>query len=157
MALLTSNTQNDLPKVGVVQSKYPVVAHVEVVAHHGNHVKHYEAHDYHIKLFVCDDSKYDCLRFPGWPWQCLRWFLASSFFHSSNIFLLICGHESVQGRATLVLLLIEFINDDANKEVESEKASKDDEDHKVDVEVKAVFKAWLVVQLKEKKNLISRQ
>ena len=34
-----------------------------MVAHHGNHVEHDEAHDYHVKLLVADDSKYNCLSF----------------------------------------------------------------------------------------------
>ena len=51
-----------LPQVGVVQGKLPGVAHVEVVAHHGNHVEHDEAHDDHVKLLVGDDSKYNCLK-----------------------------------------------------------------------------------------------
>ena len=33
-----------------------------MVAHHGNHVEHDEAHDDHVKLLVGDDSKYNCLK-----------------------------------------------------------------------------------------------
>ena len=32
-----------------------------MVAHHGNHVEHDEAHDYHVKLLVADDSEHNCL------------------------------------------------------------------------------------------------
>ena len=33
-----------------------------MVAHHGDHVEHDEAHDDHVKLLVGDDSKYNCLK-----------------------------------------------------------------------------------------------
>ena len=51
-----------LPQVGVVQGELPGVAHVEVVAHHGDHVEHDEAHDDHVELLVGDDPKYNCLK-----------------------------------------------------------------------------------------------
>ena len=53
-----------LPQVGVVQGKLPGVAHVEVVAHHGDHVEHDEAHDDHVELLVGHNSEYNSLRFP---------------------------------------------------------------------------------------------
>ena len=47
-------------------------------------------------------------------------------------------------------MLIELVNDDPNKKVESEKASKNNEGNKVNVVVEAVFKAGLVIELNKK-------
>ena len=65
-----------------------------------------------------------------------------------NPLFLVLRHESVERGASLVLLLVELVDDDANKEVQGEETSKHDEGNKVDVEIEAVLEAWLVIQLK---------
>ena len=85
---------------------------------------------------------------PGGPWKCFCWFLVPRLLHRGNVFPLVLGHECVQGRSSLVLLLVELVDDDANQEVQGEETSKHDEGDKVDVEIEAVLEAWLVIQLK---------
>ena len=155
-----------------------------MVAHHGNHVEHDEAHDDHVKLLVGDYSKYNCLKLkvstegidsisiqkeycekqllqridgkdngmnlwsPGRPWECFCGLFVPRLLHRSYVLPLVLGHERVQRRSSLVLLLVELVDDDANEKVQGEETSKHDEGNKVDVEVKAVFKARLVIQLK---------
>ena len=65
-----------------------------------------------------------------------------------NQLFLVLRHESVERGASLVLLLVELVDDDANEKVQSEETSKHDEGNKVDVEIEAVLEAWLVIQLK---------
>ena len=85
---------------------------------------------------------------PGRPWKCFCGFLVPRLLHRGYVLPLVLGHERVQGRSSLVLLLVELVDDDANQKVQGEETSKHDEGNKVDVEVEAVFKARLVIQLK---------
>ena len=52
----------------------------------------------------------------------------------------------------LLLLFIEVIYDDSNKEIESEERSKDNEEHKVDVHSNIDFSDWLISDLKYRKD-----
>ena len=85
---------------------------------------------------------------PGGPWKCFCGLLVPRLLHRGNVLPLVLGHERVQGRSSLVLLLVELVDDDANQEVQGEETSKHDEGDKVDVEIEAVLEAWLVIQLK---------
>ena len=95
-----------------------------------HHIKSNEAHNNHIKFLVTNYSKDDCLWLPGWSWQGFHRFLVSCLFHGSYVLPLFRGHEGIQRRATFVLLLVEFVNDDSNKKIESEETSKDDKSNK---------------------------
>ena len=85
---------------------------------------------------------------PGGPWKCFCGLFVPRLLHRGNVLPLVLGHERVQGRSSLVLLLVELVDDDANEEVQGEETSKHDEGDKVDVEIEAVLEAWLVIQLK---------
>ena len=58
---------------------------------------------------------------------------------------LVLRHECVKGRSSLVLLLVELVDNDANKKVECEEASEDDEEDKVHVHVDAALSMRLFV------------
>ena len=85
---------------------------------------------------------------PGRPWKCFCGFLVPRLLHCGYVLPLVLGHERVQRRSSLVLLLVELVDDDANEKVQGEETSKHDEGNKVDVEIEAVLEAWLVIQLK---------
>ena len=138
----------DGPKVCIVEDKLPSVAHVPMFAHHGNHVEDDEGHDDDVELLVGDNAKDNCLRPPVWSGQRFGRFLLASLLHGKHVLLLVLRHEGVQGRSSLVLLLVELVDDDANEEVQGEETSKHDEGNKVDVEIEAILEAWLVIQLK---------
>ena len=138
----------DGPKVCIVEDKFPSVTHVPMFAHHGNHVEDYEGHDDDVELLVGDNAKDNCLRPPVWSGQRFGRFLLASLLHGKHVLLLVLRHECVQGRPSLVLLLVELVDDDANQEVQGEETSKHDEGNKVDVEIEAVLEARLVIQLK---------
>lgn len=53
----------------------------------------------------------------------------------------------------LFLLLIEIVNDYTNKEVESEKGSKYDENNKIQVHLQVDFILWLFLLLQLQKNM----
>ena len=138
----------DGPKVCIVEDKFPSVTHVPMFAHHGNHVEDDEGHDDDVELLVGDNAKDNCLRPPVWSGQRFGRFLLSSLLHGKHVLLLVLRHEGVQRGTSLVLLLVELVDDDANEKVQSEETSKHDEGNKVDVEIEAVLEAWLVIQLK---------
>lgn len=52
----------------------------------------------------------------------------------------------------LFLLLIEIVNNDPHKKIQSEKRAKDDENHKVDVHILAVLPFWLTLNLQKMKD-----
>ena len=110
------------------------------------HVEENEAHYNHIEFLVCHNSKHNSLRSPLRSGQSLQWFLGAGLLHGCDVFLLILGHEGVQGPA-LVLLLVELVNDDTNQQVESEEATKNDEGHKEHVSIDACFISWLKILL----------
>ena len=116
-------------------------------AHHGNHVQHNEGHDDDVKFLVGHNPKDDCLRLPVWSWQSFRWLLLASLLHGKHILLLVLRHEGVQRGAALVLLLVELVNDDANKKVEGEERPKHNESNKVYVLVQVVLVAGLLIEL----------
>ena len=117
----------DGPKVCIVEDKFPSVAHVPMFAHHGNHVEDDEGHDDDVELLVGDNAKDNCLRPPVWSGQRFGRFLLASLFHGKHVLLLVLRHEGVQGRPSLVLLLVELVDDDTDQEVESKETPKDDE------------------------------
>ena len=143
---LTEQTTHS-PKIGVFKNKFPCVAHVPMFAHHGDHVQHDEGHYDDVELLVGDDSKDNCLGFPVWSWQSFRWFLLAGLPHGKHVLLLVLRHEGVQRGAALVLLLVELVNDDANKKVEGEERPKHNEGNKVYVLVQVVLVAGLLIEL----------
>ena len=62
-----------------------------------------------------------------------------------NPLFLVLRHESVERGASLVLLLVELVDNHADEEVEGEEASEDDEEDKVHVHVDAVLSMRLFV------------
>ena len=64
-----------------------------------------------------------------------------------NPLFLVLRHESIERGASLVLLLVELVNDDANKEVEGEECPKHNESNKVYVLVQVVLVAGLLIEL----------
>ena len=60
---------------------------------------------------------------------------------------LVLSHECVKRRPSLVLLLVELVDNDADKKVKREEASKDDEEDKVHVHVDAVLAVRLLVKV----------
>ena len=137
------------PKVCIVEDKFPSVTHVPMFAHHGNHVEDDEGHDDDVKLLVGDNAKDNCLRPPVWSGQRFGRFLLASLLHGKHVLLLVLRHEGVQGRPSLVLLLVELVDDDPHKQVEGEECAKHNEGHEIDVLVQIVLIARLVVLLEE--------
>lgn len=80
-----------------------------------HHVETNECHDNHVELFVGDDGKDDCLRLPCRPWQSFGWLLRGGLLHGRDVLLLVFSHERVQGASTLVLLLVELVDDDTDQ------------------------------------------
>ena len=89
------------------------------------------------------------LRSPGWPWQRFRWFLVPGLLHRGDVLPLVLRHEGVQGGASLVLLLVELVDDDPHKQVEGEESAEHNEGHEIDVLVQIVLIARLVILLEE--------
>ena len=139
----------DRPKVCIVEDKFPSVTHVPMFAHHGNHVEDDEGHDDDVELLVGDNAKDNCLRPPVWSGQRFGRFLLASLLHGKHVLLLVLRHEGVQGRSSLVLLLVELVDDDPHKQVEGEECAKHNEGHEIDVLVQIVLIARLVVLLEE--------
>ena len=50
----------------------------------------------------------------------------------------------------LLLLFIEIIDDNSNKQVKREEGSEDDEEYKVEIHVQVTFTNWLLSNLKLK-------
>ena len=139
----------DGPKVCVVEDKFPSVTHVPMFAHHGNHVEDDEGHDDDVELLVGDNAKDNRLRPPVWSGQRFGRFLLASLLHGKHVLLLVLGHEGVQGRPSLVLLLVELVDDDPHKQVEGEECAEHNEGHEIDVLVQIVLIARLVDLLEE--------
>ena len=137
----------DGPKVCIVEDKFPSVTHVPMFAHHGNHVEDDEGHDDDVELLVGHNAKDNCLRPPVWSGQRFGRFLLASLLHGKHVLLLVLRHEGVQRGAALVLLLVELVNDDANKKVEGEERPKHNEGNKVYVLVQVVLVAGLLIEL----------
>ena len=139
----------DGPKVCIVEDKLPCVAHVPMFAHHGNHVEDDEGHDDDVELLVGDNAKDNCLRPPVWSGQRFGRFLLASLLHGKHVLLLVLRHEGVQRRSSLVLLLVELVDDDPHKKVEGEESAEHNEGHEIDVLVQIVLIARLVVLLRK--------
>ena len=60
---------------------------------------------------------------------------------------LVLSHECIKRRSSFVLLLVELVDNDADKKVKREEASKDDEEDKVHVHVDAVLAVRLLVEV----------
>ena len=71
-----------------------------------------------------------------------------------NPLFLVLRHESVERGASLVLLLVELIDNHADEEVEGEEASEDDEEDKVHVHVDAVLSVGLLVQVNHVNRIV---
>lgn len=55
----------------------------------------------------------------------------------------------------LFLLLVKVVDDDTNKEIQSEEGAEDYEDHKIYIHVDIVLIDWLVINLKTANNKTS--
>ena len=66
-----------------------------------------------------------------------------------NPLFLVLRHESVERGASLVLLLVELVDDDPHKQVEGEECAKHNKGHEIDVLVQIVLIARLVVLLRK--------
>ena len=137
----------DGPEVCIVEDKFPSVTHVPMFAHHGNHVEDDEGHDDDVELLVGDNAKDNCLRPPVWSGQRFGRFLLASLLHGKHVLLLVLRHEGVQRAAAFVLLFIELVDNDTDKEIEGEEAAEDDEEDEVHVHVDAVLSVRLFVEL----------
>ena len=112
-----------------------------------HHIQSNEAHDDHVELFVGDDSKDNRLRAPTGPWKSFDRFLVARLLHGGDVLLLVLRHEGVQRAAAFVLLFIELVDNDTDKEIEGEEAAEDDEEDEVHVHVDAVLSVRLFVEL----------
>lgn len=121
---------------------------------HTHHIKTDECHNDHVKLLVCDYAENNCLGSPTRPWKSFNRFLISSFLHCCDVFFLIFSHEGVQRGTSFVLLLIKFIDDDTDQQIEGEETSENNKEDKIHVHVDAVLPMRLLVQLNKNYNTI---
>ena len=74
-------------------------------------------------------------------------FCNSEIGFAAHSLFLVLSHECIKRRSSFVLLLVELVDNDANKKVECEEASEDDEEDKVHVHVDAVLAVRLLVKV----------
>ena len=110
-----------------------------------HHVQSNEAHDDHIKFLIRYDSKDNRLRAPTGSWKSFYRFLVSCLLHGSDVLLLVLRHESIQGAPAFVLLLIELVDNDTDKEIQGEEATEDNEEDEVHVHIDAILSVRLFI------------
>lgn len=75
-------------------------------------------------------------------------FLGAHLLHGAVVFLLVFCHEHFERATGFLLLLVEIVNDDSNKEIEREEGAEDNKEDKVEVHVDIDFSLRLLVHLR---------